>query len=65
MSHNNGGMTTFGEKIILKSKDKKSPPNDDEGDVGGLNCTPCLVKQLIIISISLESCVTSIMNLKL
>jgi hypothetical protein len=45
MSHNNGGVTNLGKKIV--SKFEKSPPNDDEGGVGGLNYTPCLVKPLI------------------
>jgi hypothetical protein len=63
MSHNNGGMTNFGEKNVLEFKE--SPLNDDAGGVGGLNCTPYLMKPLIIVSISLESCVTFVMNLKL
>jgi hypothetical protein len=32
-------------KINLRSKE--FPPNDDEGDVGGLNCTFCPMKPLI------------------
>jgi hypothetical protein len=32
--------------------------------VGGLNHTPCLVKPLVTLSLSLESCVTSVMNPK-
>jgi hypothetical protein len=43
---------------------EKSPPNDDEGGVGGLNLTPCLMKSLEIMSLSFESCVTSMMNPK-
>jgi len=61
MSHNNGGVTNLVEKIVSESK--KSPPNDD-GGVGGLNCTPHLVKPLVLMSLSLKSCVTSMMNLK-
>ncbi len=51
------------EKIFV-SKFEESPPYDDEGGVGGLNYTPRLVKPLVIVSLSLESCVTSMMNLK-
>jgi hypothetical protein len=61
MYHNSGEVTSFGKKIVSKSK--KSPPYDDEGGVGGLNGTPCLVKPLTL-SLSLESCVTYMMNLK-
>jgi len=44
---------------------KKSPLDDDEGGVGGLNhTTPCLVKPLITMFLSLESCVTFVMNPK-
>ncbi len=60
ISHNNGGVTTFGEKNISESKE--SPLDDDESGVGGLNRTPCLVKPLVIVSLSLKSCVTSMMN---
>jgi hypothetical protein len=38
------------------------PSNDDEG---GLNCTPCLMKPLVIMTMSLEFCVISMMNPKL
>jgi hypothetical protein len=62
MSHNNGGVTNFGE--IFVSKSKESPLDDGEGGVGGLNYTPCLMKPLIKVSLSLESCVTSMMNPK-
>jgi len=43
MSHNNGVVTNLGDKFV--SKFEKSPQDDNEGGVGGLNCTPCLVKQ--------------------
>jgi hypothetical protein len=62
MSHNNGGVTNLGKKVVSKSKE--SPLDDDEGGVGGLNHTPHMVKPLIIVSPSLESCVTSMMNPK-
>jgi len=62
MSHNNGGVTNLGEKIISKSK--KSPPDDDEGGVGGLNYTPRMTKSLVIVSMSFESYVTFVMNPK-
>jgi hypothetical protein len=48
MSHNNGEMINFGEQFILDFEE--SPPNDDEGGVGGLNCIPRLVKPLVIMS---------------
>ncbi len=38
MSHNNGGVADPGQIFISESK--KSPPNDNEGDVGGLKYTP-------------------------
>jgi hypothetical protein len=62
MSHNNGGVTNLGE--IFVSEFKESPLDDGEGGVGGLNYTPRLVKPLMIVSLSLESCVTSMMNPK-
>jgi hypothetical protein len=62
MSHNSGGVTNLGEKSISESEE--SPLDDDEGGVGGLNCTLRLVKPLVTISLSLESCVTFVMNLK-
>jgi hypothetical protein len=62
MSHNSGGVINLGEKII--SEYEKSPLDDDEGGVGGLNCTLCLVKPLVTMSISLKSCVTSMMKPK-
>ncbi len=49
---------------IFVSKFEESPPDDDEGGLGGLNCTFCLVKPLVTMSLSLESCVTSVMNPK-
>jgi hypothetical protein len=61
MSHNNGGVTNLGKKIIFEFENSSS--NDDEGGVGGLNYTLCLLKPLIIVSLSFESCVTSMMNL--
>jgi hypothetical protein len=45
MSHNSGGVTNLGE--IIFSKFEESPPNDDEGGVGDLNCTPHLMKPLV------------------
>jgi hypothetical protein len=45
MSHNSGGVTNLGKKNI--SKFEESPPNDDEGGVGGLNYTHRLLKPLI------------------
>ncbi len=62
MFHNSGGVTNLREKYV--SKFEQSPKDDDEGGVGGLNCTPCLVKPLVIVSLSFELCVTSVMNLK-
>ncbi len=62
MSHNNGGVTNLGEKFVLEFE--QSPPNDDEGGVGGLNHTPHLMKPLVTMSMSFESCVTSMMNPK-
>jgi hypothetical protein len=38
MSHNSGGVIDLGENFVSESKD--SPLDDDEGDVGGFNCTP-------------------------
>jgi len=63
MYHNNGGVTNLGKKSISKSKE--SPPDDDESGVGGLNRTLHLVKPLIIMSLSFESYVTSMMNTNL
>jgi hypothetical protein len=59
MSHNNGGVTNFGEKSISKSKE--SPLNDDED---GLNHTLCLMKPLVIVSLSFKCHITSMMNPK-
>jgi hypothetical protein len=42
MSHNNGLVTNLGDKLVFKFE--KSPQDDNEGGVGGLNYTPCLVK---------------------
>jgi hypothetical protein len=47
MSHNSGGVTKLGENIVSKSED--SPLNDDEGNVGGLNYTPCRVKPIMVL----------------
>ncbi len=62
MSHNNGGVTNLGKIFVLESKE--SPLDDDEGGVDGLNRTPCLVKPLVIASLSFESCVISMMSPK-
>jgi hypothetical protein len=62
MSHNNVGVTNLGKKSIFKFEE--SPPNDDEGGVGGMNHTLHLVKPLVTMSMSLKSCVTSMMNHK-
>jgi hypothetical protein len=62
MSHNSGGVTNLGKKFV--SKFEESPLEDDEGGVGGLNRTLHLVKSLVTVSLSLESCVISMMNLK-
>jgi len=62
MSHNSNVVIKFSGE--LGSKYKESPPNDDEGGVGGLNNTPYLMKPLVIMSLSLESYVTSMMNQK-
>jgi hypothetical protein len=47
---------------IFSQKFEESPLDDDEGGVGGMNCTLCLVKPLIKMSMPFESCVTSVMN---
>ncbi len=62
MFHNSGRVTNLKEKSI--SELKKFLAYDDEGGVGGLNHTPCLVKPLIIVSLSLEFRVTFVMNPK-
>jgi hypothetical protein len=62
MSHNNGGVTNLRGILVLEFEE--SPLDDDEGAVGGLNRTLHLMKPLITMSLSLESCVTSMMNLK-
>jgi hypothetical protein len=56
------GWQTLEKKYV--SKFKQSPINDDEGGVGGMNCAPHLVKPLVIVSLSLESWVTFVMNPK-
>jgi hypothetical protein len=47
MSHNNNEVIDLGEKSILEFED--SLLDDDEGDVGGLNHTPSLVKPLVMV----------------
>ncbi len=44
MSHNSGVVIKLGGE--LGSEYEESPPNDDEGGVGGLNLTPWLMKSL-------------------
>jgi hypothetical protein len=56
MSHNNGKVTNLKEKFELEYEE--SPTYDDEGGVGALNCTLCLV------SLSFEYRVISMMNPK-
>ncbi len=63
MSQNNGRVTNLGEKSISKSKE--FPQDDDEGGVDGLNHTPRLVKPLVTMFLSLESCITFVMNTNL
>jgi hypothetical protein len=60
MSHNNGVNTTFGDEPIFKD----SFLDDDEGGVGGLNCTPSLVNPLVIVTMYLvpKSYVTFVVN---
>ncbi len=60
MSHNSGGVTNLWKKYV--SKFEESPPDDDGGGVGCLNCTPRLVKPLITVTLSFESYVTYMMN---
>jgi hypothetical protein len=60
MSHNSGGLKKFRKNFVLEFEE--SALDDDEGGLGGLNHTPHLVKLLIVMSLSLESCVTSMMN---
>jgi hypothetical protein len=60
MYHNNGKVKSFGNKSI--SKFEEFPVDDDEGCVGGLNHTFHLVKPLVIVSLSLEFYVTSMMS---
>jgi hypothetical protein len=47
MSHNNSGVIDLREKYVLEFENFL--PYDDEGGVGGLNCTPCLVKSLVMV----------------
>jgi hypothetical protein len=56
MSHKFGGEPKF--------QSKKITLNVNEGGVGGVNHTPHMVKPLVIISLSFESYVTFVMNLK-
>jgi hypothetical protein len=44
MSHNNSVVINLGDKPMFEPI--KSPPNDDEGGVGGLKHIPHLVKPL-------------------
>jgi len=55
MSHNNGVVTTLGYHVF---EYEDTPSNNDEGGVGGLNCTPHLVKLLVIVTLFLvfKSC---------
>jgi hypothetical protein len=62
MSHNSGGVTNLQEIFVFEYEE--SAPCDDEGGVGGLNYTSYLVKPLVIMSLSIESRVTSAMNPK-
>jgi hypothetical protein len=62
MSHNNGVVIKFGGELEFEYEE--FPSNDDEGGVGGLNCTPCLMKPLVIMFPSLEFCVIFVMNCK-
>jgi hypothetical protein len=62
MSHKCGVVVKLGGE--LKPKPKTSTPNVGEGGVGGLNHTPCLMKSLVIMSLSFESYVTFVMNPK-
>ncbi len=52
MSHNSGVVIKLGGELGFKYEE--FPPNDDEGGVGGLNHTPCLMKPLVIMSMSLN-----------
>jgi hypothetical protein len=47
MSYNNSGVVDLGEKFVLGFEN--SLPNDDEGGVGSLNSTPCLIKSLVML----------------
>ncbi len=51
MSHNNGVMSNLGDKLVFKFEE--CPRDDNEGGVGGLNCTPRLVKPLMILTLFL------------
>ncbi len=60
--HNNSEMTKLGDELVFKSK--KSPPNGNDGNVGGLNFTPRLVNPLVPLKLSLimESCAIFMVN---
>jgi hypothetical protein len=47
MSNNNSAVIDLREKNVLEFENP--PLDDDEGGVGGLNCTPCLVKPLVMV----------------
>jgi hypothetical protein len=49
MFHNNGEMTNLGDKLVFEFEE--CPQYDNEGGVGGLNCTPHLVKPLMILTL--------------
>ncbi len=48
VSHNNSMVTNLGAKPMFESKD--FPPDDDEGGVGSLNYSPCLVKPSMMVA---------------
>jgi hypothetical protein len=64
VTHSNGVVTNLRNKLVFESKDY--PLDDDEGGVGGLNCTPHLVKPLVMVTIFpiLGCCSPSMVNLK-
>jgi len=56
ISHNNGVMTNFEGELIFEFEESSPslpPKYNDECGVGGLNCTPCLVKPLVIVTLCL------------
>jgi len=63
MVHCNGVVTNLTNKLVYEYED--SSLDDDEGGVGGLNCTPHLVKPLVIVTIFriLGCCSPSMVNL--